>query len=579
LVTNFKGIGSQPADLSLRSITLLFGANSAGKSTILQALHYLREVIERRNPDPDQTILGGASLDLGGFQNIVHRHESDRHITVGVDATIGDDSLPWADRMLDHWTAEVYGQDALNVSGLIDIESVGIRVSTAWDPVGNQAWITSYTVRINEEDVASITREGPKESPEIDDVNWEHPLFLALRLLPSVIEDEPEDDAPVNARGIPVSASWINGGYEPDDFLGGLRHDIFQQLDYSGRHRGTLFGMTSVIPSFTDILPHEPQVQIGEVILNGYSMSDSDGRDETVVAITRSVFSQCFVGIGSLILEELQGMRYIGPIRELPDRDHRAPRIDDPGRWANGLAAWDLLLSHYDPETGTGDEFVHEVSNYLADEEKLGLNYRIDVSGSRLLDDSSTAMLGLRRVLRDYEDLDAEDFRRLVWEPLQDLSLRPRLVIKSVLPPVDLGAQDIGVGVSQVVPVVVAALAQGAKLISVEQPELHLHPAAQVRLGDLLIERANTGHRQFLLETHSEHLILRLLRRIRETSEGDLDDRPDLHLTPDDVGIFWVENDAQEGLQITPLPVDETGEFIRAWPHGFFEERREELFG
>jgi AAA15 family ATPase/GTPase len=51
-IENFKGIGS-PQAIDLRPITLLFGPNSAGKSTILQALHYLREILERGNVDPD----------------------------------------------------------------------------------------------------------------------------------------------------------------------------------------------------------------------------------------------------------------------------------------------------------------------------------------------------------------------------------------------------------------------------------------------------------------------------------------------------------------------------------------------
>ena len=49
-------------------MTLLFGPNSAGKSTILQALHYLREILERGNIDPDVTIAGGL-IDLGGFRD------------------------------------------------------------------------------------------------------------------------------------------------------------------------------------------------------------------------------------------------------------------------------------------------------------------------------------------------------------------------------------------------------------------------------------------------------------------------------------------------------------------------------
>lgn len=62
-IENFKGIGER-VEIPLRPITLLFGANSAGKSTILQALLYLRELLERQNTDADRLMASGASIDL-----------------------------------------------------------------------------------------------------------------------------------------------------------------------------------------------------------------------------------------------------------------------------------------------------------------------------------------------------------------------------------------------------------------------------------------------------------------------------------------------------------------------------------
>lgn len=136
---------------------------------------------------------------------------------------------------------------------------------------------------------------------------------------------------------------------------------------------------------------------------------------------------------------------------------------------------------------------------------------------------------------------------------------------------------EVGAGVSQIIPVIVAALDVGYRLTLVEQPEIHVHPAMQVGLGDLLIHAATRdgARRTFLIETHSEHLILRLLRRIRETTERELsDDAP--AFSADKLSVIYVEN-TTEGVRIRRLRVDELGEFKDRWPKGFFAERMEEL--
>ncbi len=80
-IENFKGIGA-PVTVPLRPLTLLFGANSAGKSTIVQALQYAWEVLENRNPDVDRTRIGGEVIDLGGFRSLVHKHDLERPIKI-----------------------------------------------------------------------------------------------------------------------------------------------------------------------------------------------------------------------------------------------------------------------------------------------------------------------------------------------------------------------------------------------------------------------------------------------------------------------------------------------------------------
>jgi predicted ATPase len=137
--------------------------------------------------------------------------------------------------------------------------------------------------------------------------------------------------------------------------------------------------------------------------------------------------------------------------------------------------------------------------------------------------------------------------------------------------------RDIGFGVSQALPVLVTALASRERLIAVEQPELHLHPALQAELGDVFIE-SSLGERKntFLLETHSEHLILRVMRRIRETAQGRLP-RGAISVRPSDVAVLYVERDGDHSI-VREMPLNEQGELVKAWPGGFFEEGYRELF-
>ena len=85
------------------------------------------------------------------------------------------------------------------------------------------------------------------------------------------------------------------------------------------------------------------------------------------------------------------------------------------------------------------------------------------------------------------------------------------------------------------------------------------------------------GKRQntFILETHSEHLILRLLRRIRETSENSLPAGIP-KIRPENVAVIYV-NPKKEGAEVFEIPITEDGDFAKKWPDGFFPERTREL--
>lgn len=134
-IENFKGISSE-VRIDLKPITLLFGANSVGKSTIMQALQYVREVLERNNANPDRTLQGGNFVDLGGFRNLVHLRDTTRHIAIQIELSLGGKGLPdLVPEAFDDWQTDdskvwaFYNQlhETRN-----RVESVSVKLVIAW---------------------------------------------------------------------------------------------------------------------------------------------------------------------------------------------------------------------------------------------------------------------------------------------------------------------------------------------------------------------------------------------------------------------------------------------------------------
>jgi predicted ATPase len=137
--------------------------------------------------------------------------------------------------------------------------------------------------------------------------------------------------------------------------------------------------------------------------------------------------------------------------------------------------------------------------------------------------------------------------------------------------------RDVGIGVSQVIPILVSCYGLSDAFVAIEQPEIHLHPKLQAELGDVFIQSALGEQKNtFILETHSEHLLLRIMRRMRETYNNELPEGC-LPVRPEDVSVLFVESDSR-GSFVREMPLNKRGELVKAWPGGFFEEELDEIF-
>ena len=154
--------------------------------------------------------------------------------------------------------------------------------------------------------------------------------------------------------------------------------------------------------------------------------------------------------------------------------------------------------------------------------------------------------------------------------------------------------RDVGIGLSQVLPIITRLVQLSAPskklnsqlnklyklglggvmfrnpLLLIEQPELHLHPKMQLQLADLFAVASaatNDGGPQVIVETHSENLILRVQKLVREGK-----------LSKDAVSVVFIDRDKRSGKsQVKELPLATNGEFLAAWPDDFSELRLEEI--
>lgn len=558
-IENFKGIGARQT-IALKPITLLFGPNSAGKSTILQALHYVREILERRNADPDQTIAGGV-IDLGGFKALVHNHELDRSISIKLVIDLseaqGSDRLPInsgsssKDAEFANLNVRYIVGESTDLKEYSVVQEVGVEIEVRWSDLIAGPYLSSLAVEMDGAPLCAIKSPPLVGRAVLTEFNLAHPLLQM-----TVDPDDPEEDSPPGAA-VP-SPSPLEG-------------EIWELSRSMANEPMASDGKDFIVPVATVLgaLPDLDRSLAAELRDPDTSKYELEQGTPRVRGLAR-LLDELILGPTRIARDYLNTMTYIGPLREIPARSFRPRQSPDESRWAQGLAAWDLLYSD------VNGDLIDDVNEWLGGEEKLRTGYRLEKVNFREIAIPSRMSTLFERGL-------TEDDLGELQELYGNLEARAEVALRDFEKGIIVAPSDVGVGISQMIPVVVACLAgKVSGLLAVEQPELHIHPAVQVGIGDLFI-RAGEGAdssppsgKSMLIETHSEHIMLRLLRRIRETAEGDLPPGAP-SLTAESLSVIYVEGD-KEGVRFRELGVDEDGEFRDQWPNGFFEERAGELF-
>jgi hypothetical protein len=647
-ISNFKSFGNAPAKFILRPITLIFGPNSSGKSSLLQSLMYLDDVLENGNPDVIAPRAGGGKVDLGGFKQTLHRPNTIGHIVLGLSYhpdILSDSQRRW-------W----------NIS-----ESITINLTLGPLSRGGSLGNTGMSLEMDGRELlrASRNKEGPFK---IDLFDFTHPAIS--RLLATIGAGRMDGDEETAAFGYDPNEDHLENINLYFNYL--IAKGAFQLRSDDLLVHSLEFGE---MPELGDI-PNEDDM----IVISNFATRWEDHLDTFQETTLPKAFEAVFKAFRGNARTSLASLKHVPPLRDLPPRvfdlnQHPNPlwrKIANHPELRKRINRWlgaDFMKSRYElqvREFSPVDEFDSNLESSL-EETFLSLFEHSDLAGElnriymdlweqyenldhleyiktqpalyvsliqKQLDDmidhasdcnspddrdwlllpSREKWLDARNTIersdlgdwRCYDEIrqhffdESQEVKALLnekWDGAKTAKLlkdkifpagretRKEIALAALPSKIKVSLQDVGVGISQVLPVLMTAFGETESIVAIEQPEIHIHPALQAELADVFIESAlGENKNTFLLETHSEHLILRLLKRVRETTEGDFSEWPEALRTacpngirPEDIAVLYVQP-GTEGSEIIELPVTPDGDFSRPWPSGFFTERDKELF-
>jgi predicted ATPase len=435
-IQNFKA-WQDTGLLNLAPLTVLFGVNSAGKSSITQLLLALKQTVE--SPDRQRVLHLGdrySLVDLGTFHDMVRDHDLSRAIQFEFE-----------------WTLP---------------KSLSIR-----DPKKN-VYYEGNTLKF----VAAIQSE----------LGQIHVNRMAYHLI------DPDNQDRLSVSLMPDKKAKYR-----------LKAEHYSLVRMTGRS-----------------WPLPPPVKF-------YGFPD-----EAVAYYQNSGF----VADLTLELERLFGrLYYLGPLRGYPARTYVWSGEIPDHAGIRGERAIEAILAAHNRQISRGKKKIAQPFAKV-----------------------------IARWLHDMKLIDSFDLK-----PIAENRKEYEVIVQTARNSIPVNLTDVGFGLSQVLPVIVQCFYVPAhSTIIFEQPEIHLHPRVQADLADLFIESIHAREGgddrsiQLIVESHSEHFLRRLQRRIAEEV-----------IKPKDVAIYFCEIGPQ-GSTIRPLDLDLYG-YISNWPDNFFGDEMGDL--
>lgn len=470
----FKGTHT----VRIAPLTLVFGRNSAGKSTIIQALLLLKQTIEGTDPERAAVVIRGSLADLGSFPGILYGHEIGEELTIGIRAP-----TPTAYR---------------RVLGASTQKAV---FAFQWDEDYREVRQTRVDVELGERMVSHTRPRGRRPAHRVTGGRGETTFRIGLKESRRAFVEWALDA--FHEEGLRTYLDMTDKVLRQTQ---SSREAILDRLVADWNFSAGSHGLT----------PYDPKIEL------------RSGRDEHGMGdFARLLTELWWLGLGGLtrsITEALDHVGYLGPLRQAPERFQ--------------------ILSGA-PRRSVGREGQHS---------------------AEVLSQDSELLTRVNFWLTHLEIPYALEVERVQEEATHSLGDTVFLVLTDRRTGVRLSTSDVGFGISQLLPIVVQAMGVSNTTTCIEQPEIHVHPRMQANIADLFVDAVTNLGQQFLIETHSEHLMLRLQKLLRLGK-----------ITPDQVAIHYVTQNSEGESAVHELRLDPDGEFIDDWPEGFFSERFTEV--
>jgi predicted ATPase len=479
-LTNFKPFGVEQC-APLAPLTLIYGPNSGGKSSIIQSLMLLKQTIEG-SADTMGLISRGSLVDLGSYKALIHRHEVSRDLSLRYAFDFGNRGLRFGSHVL-----------GIPPDARISVELSYGSAKTEGSRKKDSSKLTDVRYGID---------SGPSR-PNLD-----------IRLKRTDAVDKINEYF-INGMN---AFSWGDAAAK-SNFVDYILDTERQYRSRQAEVRGPSTNEPTDLPTRKELLNAFDKCL---VIMEGgipVRLTRTDFSDHDLTLPFRSPRHRLIEGVARQFSRLFESMSYLGPLRSSPERHYIAHGGTPSSVGKRGEFTPQMLFMRK-------RELQERVNDWFS---RFDIPYHLEV---RPLEDEVTGAIIV-------------------------------MLLKDKRTKVSVAPSDVGFGIGQLLPILVEGLFAKDRIICVEQPEIHLHPRLQAHLADFFIatsggtaqdKRRSRFSNQWIIETHSESLILRVQKHIRSGA-----------LSSKHVSVLYVDP-SQEGSQIRQLRLDSDGEFLDPWP-------------